>query len=217
MTGNDKEFYHPLSLFINIFLAVLFSLSFREFYTIFTKLFDNFGDFPAFILIFITLTFFIDDAIEAQLLTFGHFKYTRLRRFYIDLLIYNLFYISILLAIKLSKFYFLTISLIFILFYLWSKYSHEEYMNIPQYHKLLNLIKTTCLLGSAPFFAIFWIMWYFDMLIDLKMSIYAAIMLCIYYFFYDLFGEILLEDLNFRGTGIFKPIIRWFMNKICHV
>ncbi len=70
-------------------------------------------------------------------------------------------------------------------------------------------------MGFAPFFIIFCISWYFEITIDVKMSIYAAIMLSIYYFFYDLFGEILLEDLKFRGTGIFKPIIRWFMNKIC--
>jgi len=215
MPEDDSHFYHPLSIFINIFLAVLFSLSFREFYTIFTGLIDNLPIFSQFILITITIIFFVDDAIEAQLLTFSHFKYKRLRRFYIDLIIYNLFYTSIILATKLSKFYFLTISFIFILFYFWSKYSLEEYENIKKYHKLINLIKATCVLGYSPFFIIFLIVCYWELKIDIKISIYSVIILSIYYFFYDLFGEILLEDLEFRGTGIFKPIIRWFRREIC--
>lgn len=215
MSENETEFYNPLSIFINIFLAVLFSLSFREFYTTFTSLIENLSVFPEFILIIITLIFFVDDATEAQLLTFNYFKYKRLRRFYIDLLIYNLFYTSILLAGKLSKFYFLTISFIFLLFFVWSKYSLEEYIDKQKYHKILNLIKTTCILGFIPFFIFFLLICIMRLPIDLKISIYATIMLLQYYFFYDLFGEILLEDLEFRGTGIFKPVIKWFRHKIC--
>ena len=168
-----------------------------------------------FILITITLIFFIDDAIEAQLLTFSHLKYKRLTRFYIDLLIYNLFYTSILLAGKLSIFYFLTISFIFILFYFWSKYSLEEYIHKQEYHRLVKLIRATCILGYFPFFMIFLICWIMGIAINIRISIYVAIILMVYYFFYDLFGEILLEDLEFRGTGIFKPVIKWFRRKIC--
>jgi len=53
------------------------------------------------------------------------------------------------------------------------------------------LIKATCVLGFIPFFIIFIILWYLKLAVDIKISIYAVIILTIYYFIYDLFGEIL--------------------------
>lgn len=227
----SKEFYFPLSNFINIFLAVLFSLSFKEFYSNFSNLFDylsslllggsgglslNESVLSKFLLIFTTLVFFIDDGIEAQLLTINYFPYKRLRRFYLDLIIYNLFYISIILADKLSKFYFLSISFIFILFYFWSKYSIEEHiLDANKYIKLIKLIKETCVFGFLLFFSIFIIIGLCNIDISIKIVVYSVILLLIYYFIYDILGELLLDDLEFKGTGIFKPIIHYFKRKIC--
>lgn len=206
---NNNTYYSPLSYIINVFLSVLFALSFREFYTILSAVIDKiillanqtpdtmelikvcFSDkeckffecnLAKIILVSITVVFFINDGIDGQLLTINNYPYKRLRRFYIDLMIYNSFFISIFLIGKLSKFYFLVIAFIFVLFYYWTKYTLEEYPKEKDYNQLILIIKKTCFLGFSSFLAFFLITVIFTFDSWLKLSIYTVLILLNHYF-----------------------------------
>jgi hypothetical protein len=209
----DKfEAYKDLLRFIDAFWSVLLGLSLGLFFQSFCPLCieGKYELLPKCLLIGITLFFFIDDAIEARILTVLN-PYKKLGRFYIEIFIATLLFFAINLADRLSRIYLFVMVLVFLMSILWSQLAVQEYNdeNAEPLHFFLKFSQWWAVAAFA--LVLIASINYADKLNDVFIYLAFGIFI-VWYFFYDILREIILKDSDFKGTGIFpaRLIVKFF-------